>query len=83
MVADLSRRYVTFLFSVEVSVRGQVTKNNKKRLKAFTYRVCSEPRKVFSDIVQICSKVALLASFSIFSARNEPSWSDPSFILHT
>ena len=29
----------------------------------------------------ICSKVALLASFSIFSARNEPSWTDPSFIM--
>ena len=46
------------------------------------YRVYSKFRKVFSDIVQIRSKVALLASFSIFSARNEPSWSDPSFILH-
>ena len=81
LVADLSRSYVAYLFSVEVSVRGQVTKNNKKRLKAFTYRVCSEPRKVFSDIVQICSKVALLLSFSIFFAQNKPSWSDPTFIL--
>ena len=82
LVADLSQNYVTYLFSIEVSVRGQVTKDNKKRLKAFTYRVCSEPRKVFSSIVQICSKVALLVSFLVSSAQNEPSWLDPSFILH-
>ena len=82
LVADLSQRYVTYLFLVEVSVRSQVTKDNRKRLKAFTYRVCSEPRKVFSSIVQICSKVALLSSFSVFSARNEPSWSETSFILY-
>ena len=68
LVADLSRRYRTYLFSIEISVRGQVSKDNKKRLKAFTYRVCAEPKKVFNSIVSICSKVALLASFSIFSA---------------
>ena len=44
LVADLSRRYRTFLFLVEVSVRGQVTSENKKRLKAFIYRVTNEPK---------------------------------------
>ena len=81
LVEDLSQRYKTYLFSVEISVRGQVSKDNKKRLKAFSYHVCTEPKKVFKAIVPVCSKVALLASFSLFSARNEPSWSDPSFIM--
>ena len=80
LVEDLSRRFRTYLFSVEISVRGQVSRDNKKRLKSFVYHVCTEPKKVFKSIVPICSKVALLASFSIFSARNEPSWSDPSYI---
>ena len=43
LVADLSERFRTYLFSVEVSVRGQVTAVNKKRLKAFVYQVCDEP----------------------------------------
>ena len=75
--ADLSQFYTTFLFSVEVSVRGQVTAENKKRLKAFVYRVCEEPKSVFKPIVMTLSKIALLSSFSIFTAWNEPSWSDP------
>ena len=82
LVADLSRTFRTFHFSVEVSVRGQVTGANKSRLKAFVYRVCSEPKRVFKDLVPICSKVALLSSFSVFTARSEPSWADPPYILH-
>ena len=77
LVADLSHFYKTFLFSVEVSVRGQVTAENKKRLKAFVYRVCEEPKSVFKSMVVTVSKISLLSSFSIFMARNEPSWSDP------
>ena len=37
LVADLSHSYKTYLFSVEVSVRGQLTKANKARLKSFFY----------------------------------------------
>ena len=49
--------------------------------KAFTYRVSSEPKQVFSSVVPACSKVALLSSFSLFSAQNEPSWTNP-YLLH-
>ena len=82
LVADLSRSYRIFHFSVEITVRGQVTSANKNRLKAFIYRVCSEPKHVFKEIVPICSKISLLSSFSIFTARNEPSWINPPFMLH-
>ena len=82
LVADLSRSYRTFQFSVEISVRGQVTGANKSRLKAFVYRVCSEPKRVFKELVPICSKIALLSSFSIFTARSEPSWANPPYILN-
>ena len=82
LFADMSRQFKTYLFSVEVSVRGQVTAENKKRLKAFVYRVCDKPKVVFKSIVTTVSKVALLSSFSIFKARAEPSWSDPPLLNH-
>ena len=82
LIADLSRTYRTFQFSIEVSVRGQVTAANKNRLKAFIYRVSSDPKKVFKEIVPVISKISLLSSFSIFSARNEPSWTNPATMLH-
>ena len=81
LVADLSRTYRTFLFSIEVSVRGQVTAENKKRLKAFVYRVCVDPKIAFKPLVATVSRISLLSSFSIFAARAEPSWTDPP-LLH-
>ena len=55
LVADLSQCYTTFLFSVEISVRGQITGDNKKRLKAFVYRACTQPKPIFKSIVLVCS----------------------------
>ena len=81
LVADLSQSYKTFHFSVEVSVRGQISRDNKQRLKALTYRVCSDPKPVFKSIVPVLSKSALLSSFSIFSARAEPSWVNPPHLV--
>ncbi len=43
LLADLSQSFNAFLFSIEVSVRGQVSKANRTRLKAFSYRCCHEP----------------------------------------
>ena len=60
LVADLSRSYRTFHFSIEISVRGQVSSDNKRRLKAFVYRACMEPKPIFKSIVRIFSKVALM-----------------------
>ena len=82
LFADLSRHYKTFCFSIEVSVRGQITSDNKMRLKAFIYRSCDEPKKIFKSVIPVFSKVALLSSFSLFSARNEPSWSEPPLLMH-
>ena len=80
LIADLSQRYTCYHFSIEISVRGQVSNDNKKRLKAFSYRACSDAKLVFKSMVPILSKTALLASFSIFAARAEPSWVSSSLI---
>ena len=77
LIADLSHRFRTYQFSVEISVRGQITARNKARLKAFAYRVSTQPKDLFKSLVKNCSKIALLSSLSIFSARSEPSWTSP------
>ena len=72
LVADLARHY-----SIEVSVLGQISKENKVRLKAFVYRSCDTPAKLAGKMVKDCSKAALLSSFSIFCAQQELSWMGP------
>ena len=77
LVADLSHEYQVFQFSVEVSARGFISKENKARIKAFTLKCCDARNVEIRNLINMCSKAAILTSFSIFSARNEPSWSSP------
>ena len=77
LVADLSRDYTVSHFSVEVSVRGQVTKDNRKCIKAFVFGCCVTPGKLAKKVIANGSKAALLSSYSVFSARKEPSWMSP------
>ena len=80
LVADLSVNYKVFHFSVEVSVRGQVSKGNRARLKSFIYRCCRDPKKVTAPLISNCSKLSLLCSYSIFCARKEPTWTSPQLL---
>ena len=66
--------FSTFLFCCEVSVRGQISKSNKSQLKTFLYKSTDCPRSNFKPFINNISKAALLGSFTIFNARNEPSW---------
>ena len=77
LVSDLSNNFTVFHYSIEVSVRGQVTGNNRARLKSFAYKSCRDARSVFKSLTKIVSKAALLTSFSLFTARKEPSWISP------
>ena len=80
LVGDLSRSFNVFYFPIEVSVRGQVSKGNRARFKAFLFRCCQNPRKLNSTLVRISSRASLLSSFSIFCARKEPSWNSPALL---
>ena len=73
LVADLSRNFTVYHFSVEISVRGQVSKENRNRIKEFVYRCCVNPWKLARRVEQCASKSALLSSFLIFCARKEPT----------
>ena len=82
LVADLSRRYTVHYYPVEISVRGQVSKSNRARLKSFVFNCVerSNSKKVTKSLLYSCSKVSLLCSYSIFLARKEPSWASPNLI---
>ena len=81
LVADLSHTHVVSFFSIEVSARGQVTKENRSRLKCFLHKCCSCPRDLSKDFIRISSKTSLLSSYSIFSARREPTWENPAPLI--
>ena len=66
-----------FHYSVEIASRGFVSKQNKARLKSFTLNCCDASSADLKRLINYCSKASLLTSFSIFQARNEPSWSSP------
>ena len=77
LIADLAQRYVVSFFSIEVSARGQVTKENRSRLKSFLFKCCTDSNCLFKPLIRASSKAALLTSYSIFSARKEPMWENP------
>ena len=39
----------------------------------FKLQLCSEPKSILKSLIQDCSKLLLLSSFSILSARKEPA----------
>ena len=75
LVNDLSSRFNVEVFCFEVSVRGQVSKINKARLKSFLFQSTGQKRPSAVKLITNVSRAALLSSFSIFSARNEATWS--------
>ena len=79
--ADLSREYSVFNYSVEVSARGQVTKDNRARIKSLVWKCCRQPKGVDKNVTKLMSKAAILTSFTLFSARKEPAWSSPSPLI--
>ena len=66
--------YTVDLFCVEISVRGQVSKANRARLKSFLLKTTGLRRGVSVDLITKMSRSSLLSSFSIFCARNEATW---------
>ena len=81
LIADLSRNYKVYNYSVEISARGQISKHNHARLRSMIFNCCSSPKVTTSNLIRICSKASLLCSFSIYSARKEPSWSSPNPLI--
>ena len=77
LIADLSNNHIVSFYSVEVSARGQISKDNHPRLKSFVFKCCGSAGHIAKPLIRVSSKAALLSSYSIFSARREPMWEDP------
>ena len=75
LVGDLSLDgFLVDLFCVEVSVRGQITKANKARFKAFLHKSTTLNRASVTKLMISVSKAALVSSYAIFCAQNEQTW---------
>ena len=81
LIADLSKQFIVSFYSVEVSARGQVSKENRSRLKSFVSKCCTVENVSFKSLTRISSKAALLSSYSIFCTRREPTWEDPASLV--
>ena len=66
--------YVVDLFCVEVSVRGQISKANRARIKSFLLKTTGLRGRVSVELICKMSRVSLLSSFTILCARDEASW---------
>ena len=66
--------YNVDLYCVEISVRGQISKANRARLKSFLLKSTGLRSKVSVDLITKMSRSSLLSSFAIFCARNEATW---------
>ena len=73
LVNDLSENgFKVTYFAIEIGCRGQITKENKLRLKQVTSKCKVKPADLFTSL----SKCAILCSYSIFYSRKEDSWKD-------
>ena len=81
LITDLSQRFVTSFYSIEVSARGQITKDNQSRLKGFLFKCCAPTIASPKALTRVSSKAALLSSYSIFAARREPTWENPTPLI--
>ena len=70
--------YSVILLPFEVGSRGQVTKRNRTALENIfkTNRIQIKSGNLFKNM----SKVAMLCSFSIFHARDQPTWQAPPYL---
>ena len=76
LVIDLENAgFIVDLMCFEISVRGQVTKANKMRLKSLIHKYTDAGSQGFKKLTVNISKAALLGSFAIFCARDEAHWS--------
>ncbi|XP_072182267.1 uncharacterized protein [Diadema setosum] len=79
LVLDIENQGYSFeLICFEVGSRGLLTKENKRQVTKL-FKFVSDTRRIREHIRTI-SKIAILTSFAIYNARNEPSWTKPAYL---
>ena len=73
---DIDTNYRTTVTAFEISSRGQVSRDNKQRLKTL-YKFTDKSTKLKTFINNI-SSLAIAGSYYIFVSRKEPTWTESS-----
>ena len=76
LVDDIESNNVqTDFIALEIGSRGFIDSDNMKRLKNL-YEYIDSSKLSFKDFKNTISKLAIVSSFVIFSARNDPTWNN-------
>jgi len=70
--------YEVKLFTIEVSARGILSKENRESVKMITK--LSRDGTNFQKVCKNLSKIAVISSYFIFLSREEKEWTKPSLI---
>ena len=73
---DINTNYTTTVTAFEVSSRGQVSRDNKQRLK--TLHQFTDKSTKFKTFMNNISSLAIAGSYYIFVSRKEPTWAETS-----
>ena len=73
---DINTNYRTTVTAFEISSRGQVSRDNKQRLKTL-YKFTDKSTKLKTFINNI-SSLAITGSYYIFVSQKEPTWTETS-----
>ena len=73
-----AQKYSVTLLPFEIGSRGYVTKKNKTELQN-VFKL-NQIKVKSGNLFKEASKVAMLCSFAIFNAREQPVWQDPPFL---
>ena len=73
-----AQKYSVTLVPFEIGSRGYVTKRNRTEIQNIIK--LTEIKVKSGNLFKGASKVALLCSFAIFNAREEPAWQDPPYL---
>merc|ERR1712105_317169 len=66
LVADLERDYRVYHFSIEISARGFVSKENKSLIKAFLLKVCDVRNGEMQKLITVATENLIQNFLTIF-----------------
>ena len=69
------------LIALEIGSRGYIDDSNMKNLKEI-YKLINNSAISFKDFKNSISKLAIISSFVIFTARSDPTWNEYQTLLY-
>ena len=83
LISDIqSNNIKTDYIALEIGSRGYINPDNMKRLKNI-FQITDDSDISFKQFRDSISKIAIVSSFVIYSARNDPSWDNIHTLSHS